>query len=68
MRVKYGLPKQVEWDGMNQVCLAQDRRRWRAVVIAEISIQFQTKDKTNTPLQLCVKNFVYFLNLKFYTD
>jgi hypothetical protein len=55
MRVKCGLPKQVKWENMNRIFLAQNRRRWRAVVIAAISIQFQTNSKTNTPLQLRVK-------------
>jgi hypothetical protein len=68
MKVKYGFPKEVELEGMNRIYLAQVRRSWRALVIAAISIQFQTKGKANTPLQVCVKIFVYFLNLKFRTD
>jgi len=68
MRVKYGLTKEVEWEGMNRIYLAQDGCGWRALVIAAISIQFQTKGKANTLLQMCVKIFVYFLNLKFCTD
>jgi hypothetical protein len=68
MSVKYGFPKELEWEGMNRIYLAQDKRRWRALVVAPISIQFQTKGKSNTPLQVCVKIFVYFLNLKIPTD
>jgi len=43
MRVKCGLLKEEEWENMNQIFLAQTKRRWRALVIKAISIQFQTK-------------------------
>jgi hypothetical protein len=60
------LSKEVGWEGINRIYLIEDRRRWRAVVIGAMNIQFQTKGNANTPLQVCVKIFLgIFLASKF---